>query len=271
MSTPPQASSPPRGNPLARWLARGLFAVALLLLLGILLCLRMGVVTDHLYHATVKDPERTAPGGDVVVAPADGTVLYVRRVEGGVIPEVVKRGVSVPLTEHLKLEDGRSFPDGWLIGIYMNSDSVHVNRVPLAGQLAEQHIWNGPHLDMSAAEKKVILTQLVPGWVSARKALGLAPFDIEQEADFVLKSARETLVFDDARGTRSYVVRIADFWVGKILTWIDVGGQVSTGQKMGMITWGSQTDVFFEDTDGTEIRASVGDFVYAGETVLATY
>jgi phosphatidylserine decarboxylase len=253
----------------------GLSVVALAagipVLLVLLVLLRYAAVTDHLYNSLVKDPERVPPSGDVLVAPADGTVLYVTRVSSGIVPEMVKRGVAVPLVEHLKTEADRVFPDGWLVGIYMNGDSVHVNRVPVDGLVTEQIVFNGPHMDMSAAERTILLTQLVPGWVSFKKWLGLAPYAIESEADFVLKSARETLVVRDARATDVYVTRIADYAVGKILTWVTPGQEVRRGDRLGMITWGSQTDVFFAESPGLEVRARVGEFVYGGETVLATY
>jgi len=124
---------------------------------------------------------------------------------------------------------------------------------------------------MTEAERKIILTQLIPGWTSVKKLLGLPPYDIEDRADYILKSARETLLLKDARGADVYVVRIADYSVGKILTWVHEGDQVMTGQRMGMITWGSQTDIFFEETPGLSIGVGVGDFVHGGETVLATY
>jgi len=248
-----------------------LFALGLLGCGTVLLLLRFAVVTDHMYHAWVKDPERTPPAGNVIVAPADGTVIYVKRVESGTIPEVVKRGVAVPLTDHLKTEAGREFGNGWLIGIYMNSDSVHVNRVPIAGTVRERIVFNGPHIEMSEAERTIILTQLLPGWVGFKKWVGWPPYDLAGKADFVLKSARETLVLEDERGTSVYVVRIADYFVGKILTWVADGQAVATGERLGMITWGSQTDLFFEDGDGVRVEARVGQFVYGGESILATY
>ena len=62
-------------------------AIALVALIAILL--RFSVVTDYIYHATVKDPVRVSPEGRLIVAPADGTVLYVKRVEAGIVPEVI--------------------------------------------------------------------------------------------------------------------------------------------------------------------------------------
>ncbi len=174
------------GSRFRRWAGRLFFGLGLLSLLALLLLLRFSIVTDHMYHALVKDPERSPPTGNVIVAPADGRVLYVKRVENGTVPEVIKRGVPVPLVEHLKTDAGRRFGDGYLVGIYMNADGVHVNRVPVGGRVTERIIFNGPHLDMTEAERAIILAQLVPGWVSLKKLLGWPPYDIEDKADFVL-------------------------------------------------------------------------------------
>lgn len=254
-----------------RWFGAAVLGIGLALLAALLLLLRFAVVTDYLYAALVKDPERRPPAGRVIVAPADGTVLYVKRVRDGIIPEIVKRGVAVPVTDHLKTAPRAAFQDGYLIGIYMNTYGVHVNRAPLSGAIIARTIYNGPHLEMSATETRVILTAFMPGWIDLKKLLGLPPFAIEQSADYILKSARETLAIRDLRGRHLYVIRIADYYVGKILTWVQEGQTVETGQKLGMITWGSQTDLLIEASPGLEARIESGDRVYAGETVLAVY
>lgn len=218
-----------------------------------------------------RDPERTPPQGRALVAPADGYVLYVRRVEEGSIPYVVKRGVAVPVDEHLKTRTSRPFGSGWLVGIYMPTHGVHVNRSPDSGRLLRQSVYNGPHMNMTRAELRVILGQMIPGAVELRKLAGLDPYAIEDAADYVLKSARETLEFEMAGGRAVYVVRIADFYVGRILTWVRSGEPVARGQRLGMITWGSQTDVLFEDGPGTEVVVRPGSYVYGGESVLARY
>lgn len=257
-----------------RWRIRPRHAIcvasgAILLLCVILL--RFAAVTDYLYHATVKDPERVSPGGSVIVAPADGTVLYVKRVTHGEVPEVIKRGVRVPIGDLVKTVPADGFRDGYLIGIYMNTFGVHINRIPNHGVVKHQLVFNGPHMDMSAAETRIILTEMMPGLVSLRKMLGLAPHATEGVHDFVLGSARETLVIADERGVDLYVVRIADYYVGKTLTWVQPGQKVARGQRMGMISWGSQTDLFIEETPGLAVEVGVGDYVYGGETILATY
>lgn len=255
----------------SRTAARLLFLGGLLSLGVVLALLRLSVVTDHLYHGLVKDPPRRAPLGRVIVAPADGTVLYVSKVSDGLIPQVVKRGVTVPLVDHLKGEPVVPLQAGYLIGIYMNTQGVHINRMPNNGTVVKRTVFNGPHLDMTQAERRIILTQMVPGLVGLRRLLGLEPHAIQDAADFVLKSARETLAVRDERGAHVYIVRIADYYVGKILTWVSEGQSLGRGEKIGMITWGSQTDLYIEETPGLTMTVGVGDYVYGGETIVATY
>ena len=211
------------------------------------------------------------PEGRVLVAPADGYVLYVRRIENGVIPYVDKKGVSIPMVDHLKT--GADYPDfnGWLIGIFMGTFDVHINRVPISGSLVRQTIFNGPHMNMTKAELEIMATNLIPGAVTFNKLLGQEPYAIETKADFILKSARETLEFRDSRDKRIYVTRIADYWVGKILTWIKPGQQLTTGERIGMISWGSQTDLFIENSESLEILITPGEHTLAGETVIGRY
>ncbi len=253
------------------WKAWLILGVGLSLLVVIVLLLRLSIVTDHFYHALVKDPPRTIPAGNNIVSPADGLVLYVKRIENGVVPEVVKKGVAIPLDELIKDEPSEVMEEGYLIGIYMNVETVHITRVPVDGVYTKQIVFNGPHMSMSKLEKNVILTSMVPGLVTVKKLLGLAPYSIEKDGDYILKSARETSVFKDTRDTFVYVIRIADYWVGNILTWIEQGKEVKKGEKLGTITWGSQVDICFEHSPEMKINVKVGDYVYAGETILASY
>lgn len=239
-------------------------------LVAVFLMLRVSVVTDRFYHTVVKDPERTAPAGNSILSPADGRIIYIKPIENGILPEVVKRGVPIPLEEVIKQTPDKPLENGYLIGIYMNTESVHVQRAPFDGRYVEQIVFNGPHMSMMEMDRKVILTQLVPGWVSMRKALGIDPYAIEEHGDYVLKSARETSVFEDENGQTLYMIRIADFWVGKILTWASPGDELERGERFGMITWGSQVDVCFATEPNLEIQVAVGDYVRAGETILAT-
>lgn len=246
--------------------------VGLLLLTVLVFLLQLAKVTDVMNHGWIKDPERKIPDGNVIVSPADGTVIYVKRIDNGMMPVSTKEGVSVPINEHLKTESSEtSFKNGYLIGIYMNTQGVHISRMPTNGQLLEHRIFNGPHMVMDDMELKIIKSQLIPGVVTAKKLFGIPPFDLEKEGDYILKSARDVMEFEDERGATIILIRIADYWLGKLLTWINEGENIERGEKIGYITWGSQTDIFIEDTPGLEIVTSMGEYVYGGQTVIAEY
>jgi phosphatidylserine decarboxylase len=253
------------------WISWLILTAGLLMLLLILILLRLSIVTDYAYHALVKDPVRQIPAGNNIVSPADGTILYIKEINNGILPDLVKKNIRLPLKDLMKTELIKPIEKGYLIGIYMNTDGVHINRAPTDGIYERQIIFNGPHMSMTEMEKSVILAKLIPGLVTAKKLLGMEPFSIEKNGDYILKSARETSAIKDRRGTLVYIIRIADYWVGNILTWVQEGQEVKKGQKMGMITWGSQVDICFKHTPGLEIQVNVGEYIYAGETILATY
>lgn len=244
------------------WLA---WLTSLALLLLVYAGLRLTEATGYLTSRLVKDPERSVPAGDNVVSPADGTVLYVRRFEAGEVPLVIKRRATIPITEFLRFEDGAP-RRGFIVGIYMNTFGVHVNRSPIEGKVVDRRWYNGPQLDMSALEKPLILSALIPGPLALRKALGLAPHQIVADTDYITQSAREVLVIEGPY--RCYVVRIADYYVGKIVTWAESGSSLEKGERLGLITWGSQTDLVIEDDGTLEPLVDEGDYVFGASTAL---
>lgn len=251
-----------RGRGRWTWLA-GLALVTLVLVAytGV----RLSRATDYVASRLVKDPERIIPPGDDILSPADGTILYLRRFEAGELPLVIKNRTPIPVDEVLHL--GEPGPrSGYIVGIYMNTFGVHVNRSPIQGRVLERKWYNGPQLDMSELERSLILSALLPGVDSLKKLFGLSPYQIVSEADYITKSAREVLVLEG--DFRCYVVRIADYYVGKIVTWVTEGAELERGQRIGLITWGSQTDLLIEDGGRLEPLVAEGDYVHGGSTAL---
>ena len=67
------------------------------------------------FYYFFRDPARKAPPGRVVVSPADGYLLYARRVAGGQVPSPIKKGVPIALEEWVGAVPCEG--DGTLIGI----------------------------------------------------------------------------------------------------------------------------------------------------------
>lgn len=109
-----------------------------------------------------RDPDRTIPDrDDVIVSPADGTVVLIKKV----------------------LEDKFIKEEAWQISIFMSPLNVHVNRIPIDGTISYLKYHKGEYLvatDDKASEKnersvfgisgkygKVMFTQ-VAGYVARR-------------------------------------------------------------------------------------------------------
>jgi phosphatidylserine decarboxylase len=207
-----------------------------------------------------RDPKRVAPKKErIIVSPADGKVMYVKRVEdGNIVSE--KLGEKIPLTEITKdkldkAADGSR--DGWLIGIYMSPLDVHFNYAPVAGKVEEivhtQAPVNLPMVDMWE------YVQLV--WLRRGVDLFARKFHFVNERNTIFMKNEDMSII---------VVEIADKFVNKINCFIKEGDQVGISDKVSFIERGSQADVIIF-RDDLDIKVKFGDQVYGGETVLAEY
>src|SRR5215216_5593273 len=88
----------------------------------------IGVVVGFLafwrYVYFFRDPHRTPPSGDNIVAPADGRVVYAREFGDQIVPIAVKRRRHIALHE----VTGTAMPirSGHIVGIYLSPWDVHV-------------------------------------------------------------------------------------------------------------------------------------------------
>lgn len=201
-----------------------------------------------------RDPHRAIPAGDeLVLSPADGRIMYLRRVAAG---EVVsqKLGQQIPISELAKTDLGNV--GGWLVGIYMSPFDVHYNRAPIDGEITVIH-----HHRTSANLPMVDLWEYLR-FTLFRKAVDLfaAPFHLQNE--------RLTMEIQNGR-MRCILILIADRFVNKITRFFEDAQYVSKGEKICFIARGSQTDLFIP-CDVLEFKVHPGDQVYAGKTVLAT-
>ncbi len=185
-----------------------------------------------------RDPERIPPKTDgIIVSPADGEVIYIRSVRGGSTPIATKDGIDYSLHELV----GSGLLDGSLtiVGIEMNLLNVHVNRCPVKGDVAMiQHI---PGKYMSLRDKK-------------------APF-LNTRCTTIISN--ETLMV----GT----VQIASRLVRKIDNYLRTGQPVKTGERLGMIRFGSQVAVIIPNDSQVLMDTYIGQHVIAGTTILARF
>jgi phosphatidylserine decarboxylase len=187
-----------------------------------------------------RDPERFPPQRDnVIVAPADGKIVYSRRIDNGRFLWSLKKGKKIPLREIAWTDDVKT-RSGFIIGIFMSRWDVHVNRSPISGKIVKAVHKKGKFVPMTKEE-----------------------FELENE--------RNVIFLEHPSGFRSVVVQIASFTVRRISCYVKEGDHVSIGDRIGMVKFGSQVDLIIPDLHQLKILVKQGEKVRAGETIIAEY
>ncbi|MGA1869149.1 MAG: phosphatidylserine decarboxylase [bacterium] len=185
-----------------------------------------------------RDPERVPPNERrVILSPADGKLLYVKKIEAGKVPYSQKKGKRFKLHDLTKsdiLNEG-----SYLIGIGMNFLNVHVNRSPISGKIN-------------------ILKHIKGNFFSLKKEESL------------LQNERVLMVIKNDEFAVG-IVQIASRLVRRITSYLREGESVKIGQRVGMIKFGSQVDVVLPNMEGLEISVNVGEELKAGVSIIAKY
>jgi phosphatidylserine decarboxylase len=208
-----------------------------------------------------RNPRRDVPiDPDLVLSPADGVVVYVRRVE----PASGRPILSIKGEKVLRLDDLMHLDDdrlkgkaGILVGILMTPFDVHYNRAPVAGRLKKiAHDFPAPR--RFPAENRCMFNAL------SNLVFDERPFT--HDCDYVVTNERASYVIANERES-VYVTQIAERWIRRIATLKD-DGPVAQGEVFGLIRMGSQVDLFVPDEAGFEPRIRERQRVLAGLTVL---
>lgn len=179
--------------------------------------------------------------GWLAVAAAGATGLFFRDPDRRLLPDP---DLIYAAADGVVAKIDRASSDPWIqegeavrISTFLSLHNVHVNRSPVAGRITE--------------------TEAIPG--------GFAPALFGQ-AD---KNLRNRLAIDGAAG-RVVVVQVAGMIARKISCWVNAGDKVTAGERIGLIHFGSRTDVVLP-VDSATVLVQVGDRVRAGVTPLARY
>ena len=144
---------------------------------------------------------------------------------------------SVPPPRELQGgEDGLGEEPMVRVSIFMSVFDVHINRTPIAGVVNRVVYIAGKFLNAD---------------------LDKASEDNERQ-HFLVQA-------DD--GTRVGFTQIAGLVARRIVPWVKAGDRVGTGQRVGLIRFGSRVDVYLPA--GTSSLVLLGQRTVAGETLIA--
>ncbi len=143
---------------------------------------------------------------------------------------------NVPPPRELQGEDGLGADPVTRVSIFMSVFDVHINRTPIAGQV-----------------KRVVYI--------AGKFLNA---DLDKASE---DNERQHFLVEGRDGVRVGFTQIAGLVARRIMTWTKPGDLVGTGQRVGLIRFGSRVDVYLPA--GTTPQVLLGQRTIAGETVVA--
>lgn len=122
------------------------------------------------------------------------------------------------------------------IGIFLNLFDVHINRVPIGGVVERTRYHRGQFVNASFDKASE---------VNERMAVRITTED----------------------GAEIAVVQIAGLVARRIVCDLGAGQKVATGERFGLIRFGSRTDLYLPP--GWSVQVMAGQRVIGGETVLA--
>ncbi len=122
------------------------------------------------------------------------------------------------------------------VSIFMSVFDVHINRSPMAGTV-----------------RQVIY---IPG-----KFLNA---DLDKASE---DNERQHFLVERADGVKIGFTQIAGLVARRIVTFVKPGDMVASGERVGLIRFGSRVDVYLPE--GTEPRVTQGQRTIAGETIIA--
>jgi len=161
-----------------------------------------------------RDPERIIPDAeDAVVSPADGKVILVEKIFDD-------RFVN----EHV-----------YKVSIFMSIFDVHVNRLPIAGEVEKIQYAAGNFYAANTDQG------------------GLA----NEHCAVILSTPKDI---------RYAVVQVAGLVARRIVCWVEKGDLVERGSRFGLIRFGSRVDIYLPQQVQLEVRS--GQRVRAGETII---
>ena len=166
-------------------------------------------------------------------------VLQFFRDPARTVPDV-PNGVVSPADGRIvvieKTQDVYGQREALKISVFMNIFNVHSNRFPVDGEVESVHYFPGKFVNA----------------------------DLDKAS---LENERNAVIIRMENGQMVTCVQVAGLVARRILCYVKQGDRLQRGQRFGFIRFGSRVDVYLPLS--ARPRVTVGDKVYATETVLA--
>ncbi len=162
-----------------------------------------------------RDPDRNSPENEnLILSPADGRVVLIQQID----------------------ENEYMGTRATQISIFLSPLDVHVNRIPVSGNLEYVRYYPGKYL---------------MAWEDHAS-------EMNERAHFGVQHPS---------GIKILFKQITGFMARRIVYHLKEGERVKAGNRFGIMKFGSRMDVLLPD--GVEVQVQKGDRTVAGESVIA--
>jgi phosphatidylserine decarboxylase len=171
-----------------------------------------------------------------------GFVLYFFRDPGREVPTgagLLVAPADGRITEIVECDEEDLGGKTCRVSIFLSLFDVHLNRAPCSGRVASTTYRPGKFLNAMKDE-------------SAR---------VNESNTIIIES-------DEAPGVRVAMKQVAGVLARRIVCAVEPGSRVARGERVGMIKFGSRTDLLVPVRALRELRVAVGDRVRAGKSVI---
>ena len=183
----------------------------------------------------LRDPERRAPKGKVLVSPCDGKVVKIIAFDEKEQKKLkIQKGILGKIYTYTKDVASK----GTVVSIFMSPLDVHVTRVPLSGKLLKVTHVSGKFSPVTSLEAGLV----------------------NEKVEFLM----------DTKTIGKYkFMLIAGFLARRIEPWVSKGAILKTGDKSGLINLGSQVTMILPSN--VKLMIKEGDRVVSGESIVGKY
>ena len=197
----------------------------MLLTIAIVLVLLLVLFLLNFY----RDPKRTIPKGNNIVAPADGRIISILRIN--------KKNISIKkgLLGKIKALTKDVAEQCYVVSIFMSPLDAHINRAPIQGIVKS---------------------------IKYAKGRFFKAYDFGKS----LENEKNEIIIENKK-LKVKVIQVAGFLARRIKCYVKKNQKVNKGEKIGMIALSSQTTIIIPK--GVVLKVKVNDKVKAGETIIA--
>jgi len=208
----------------------GVMGYVLFQLMPVLIILPAIIFLFTLYF--FRDPARKIPeGNNLILSPADGTIIEITDVN----EDTFIKEPSVKVT------------------IFLSVFNVHINRAPCDGKITLLDYRKGKFLVASEPEASR---------QNERNSIGIAVPNSPRGLEVAKEDNYSTPHF------KILVRQIAGIIAQRIVCDLEMNQQVKKGDRIGMIKFGSRTEIFIPKNKLERLEIKVSDKVKGAETVL---